>query len=375
MNPRPFLSLLLAFLLALLLAGLAAAGGSGPAVAPRLDPPAPVNITFDSDVLSVAVQGDYAYVGIENIENGLVILDITNPLRPVTMGHARTLGIEFFDFLDEHTLVVSDNTSIGVLDVTNPYDPVWISPMTDYDAPPSTIMAMKYFDGYLYVVGNSGFSIFDLRDPASPQVVYTTDNIYDWDLYDVDVARNSHDGHTYAYMIGIMYTGATHSMVFLDVTSPVSPTIVYSGSDWEQGPALVVDDLLYWSGFELYALMAWDISHPEQPQNLYGMETRDIISRMTASRTAEQKRIYAVVDKVGSSIHPYGLQIIDISGMPEVILRNDEAAPRSWVAVSEKHGCIFIPEWSAGLRILCETQITPTPPSLVWLPLVSQRAN
>ncbi len=374
MNPRPLLSLLLAFLLALLLAGLAAAGGSGPAIAPRLAPPAPLNITFDSDVLSVAVQGDYAYVG---LRSGLAILDITNPLRPVTLGDIDTLlSNRYIDFLDEHTLVVANYTTIGVLDVTNPYDPVWISPMTDYDAPPSTIRAMKYFDGYLYVVGNSGFSIFDLRDPASPQVVYATDNIYDWDLYDVDVALNSHDGHTYAYMIGIMYTGATHSMVFWDVTSPISPTIVYSGSDWEQGPALVVvDDLLYWSGFELYALMTWDISHPDQPQNLYGMETRDIISRMTASRTAEQKRIYAVVDKVGSSIHPYGLQIIDISGTPEVILRNDEAVPQSWVAVSEKHGCIFIPEWSAGLRILCETQITPTPPSLVWLPLVSQRTN
>ncbi len=35
-------------------------------------------------------------------------------------------------------------------------------------------------------------------------------------------------------------------------------------------------------------------------------------------------------------------------------------------------GCLCIPKGKKGLNILCETSITPTPPSLVYLPMLSQ---
>ncbi len=357
MNPRPFLSLLLAFLLALLLAGLAAAGGSGPAMAPRLAPPAPVNITFDSDVLAVAVQGDYAYVG---LESGLAILDITNPLRPVTMGHAKTLGIECIDFLDEHTLVVSDNTSIGVLDVTNPYDPVWISPMTDYDAPPSTIMAMKYFDGYLYVVGRWGFSIFDLHNPASPQVAYATDNPYDWALYDVDAALNSHDGHTYAYMAGDTYTGAKYSLAFIDITDPLTPTIVYSHTDTLTAmTSLAVRENRLYLGSLSYDFAVRDITTPAHPVLISAIFLPDVANAMALG----VDKVYTAGDDT--------LLTVDIQdpSRPQIVLEYGDVHPQFSIAFSKEKNCIFLPEGAYGLRILCQAQTTPAPPAHLWLPL------
>ncbi len=357
--------LLLAALLVLLLAGLAAAGGPG--VGPAAAPPIPeTNITFDSDVLSVAVQGDYAYVGIENIENGLVILDITNPLRPVTLGHVRTLGIEFIDFLDEQTLVVSDNTSIGVLDVTNPHDPVWISPMTDYDAPPSTIRAMKYFDGYLYVVGDCGFSIFDLRAPSSPQVVYTTDNPCDWVLYDVDVALNSHDGHTYAYMAGDTYTGAKYSLAFIDVTDPVTPTIVYSNTDILTAmTSLAVRENRLYLGSLSYDFAVRDITTPAHPVLMGVISLPDVANAMALG-----------VDKVYTAGYDTLLTVdIQDPSRPQLVLEHGDVHPKFSIAFSAEKNCIFLPEGAYGLRILCEAQAQPRPPSLVWLPLFSQRAN
>ncbi len=357
--------LLLAALLALLLAGMAAAGGPGvgPAAAPRLDPPAPVNITFDSDVLSVAVQGDYAYVGLENIENGLVILDITNPLRPVTLGHVRTLGIEFIDFLDEQTLVVSDNTSIGVLDVTNPYDPVWISPMTNYDAPPFTIMAMKYFDGYLYVVGDRGFSIFDLHDSSSPQVVYAVEDPYDWYLYDIDVDIHPNDGHTYAYLAGDTYTGAQYSLAFIDVTNPATPTIVYSTGISAAMSSLAVRENRLYLGSASYDFAVRDITTPAHPVLMGVISLPDVANAMALG-----------VDKVYTAGYDTLLTVdIQDPSRPQLVLEHGDVHPKFSIAFSAEKDCIFLPEGAYGLRILCEAQAQPRPPSLVWLPMVQAR--
>ncbi|HHB91431.1 MAG TPA: hypothetical protein ENK60_09010, partial [Anaerolineae bacterium] len=164
--------LLLAALVALLLAGLAAAGGPGPG--PAAAPPIPeTNITFDSDVWSVAVQDNYAFVGLE--KGGVIILDITNPLRPTvvsTFDDPDSYGLYYVDDLipNGDILVIPVGSVFYIVDISDITHPSWLS----YRHPAAyELKAMALYDQRAYGLGPDSFEIWDLQDPSSPQLLYS----------------------------------------------------------------------------------------------------------------------------------------------------------------------------------------------------------
>lgn len=361
MNRSSLVSLLLAFLLILLLAGLAAAGGPAPGrlAAPRIDPPAPVNISFDSDVIYVAVQGDYAYVG---LESGLAILDITHPLQPVTLSFMQQQYLQFIE-PQGNLLVISNNTTNGFLDVSNPYYPTWISPMRNFLI---TVRDMVLYGDYLYIVGKGAFTIVDIHNPAAPQVVFEMEDFgVIGNMKSLAVGVNPADGRTYASMTGYRWCNPggciANGLLIMDVTDPAAPQVVYAST--ETGTEVATDgEYLYW--VDIYGFLhIFSLADPQQP--------------LLVSRTDIQANVYdmqTVQNKLYMALYygEYGkVEVLDVSnkGQPSELAFYDDVQHWMSLSVSEEQGCIFVAERSRGLRILCDANASPHPPSLVWLPL------
>ena len=360
--------LLLAALLVLLLPGLAAAGGPGVAVAPRLDPLAPVNITFDSDVLSVAVQGDYAYVG---LESGLVILDITNPLQPVRRGFLDTNaglpphfnGSPCCLQIEGDLLVISNNTYIATVDVSDPDHPVLLSPYQQYT---TYAVPFKLLNRYLYIVETGKFHIFDLHDPTHPQEVYKLDDEHlIGDMESIDAEVHPLDGRTYVYMTGEPWCNPGgcigSSFLVMDVTDPINPVIVnHTDPVIGSNQIRVEGSYGYMTNYSSYVTVI-DISDAKSIQQVSQYKEEGVIfNRIEASNNrlvagAQYDRIYRF-----DTTNKAQLQKISVHG-------NIKGYP---LDLEEGEDCVYIAEKEWGLHIICEAQAHPQPPALVWLPLL-----
>jgi choice-of-anchor B domain-containing protein len=129
---------------------------------------------------------DYALVG---TAEGLVVVDISDPKRPVVVGILPThsdLGGDFWRDVKvyaEHAFVVSENDGHGmqVLDLSQLRDtdlsggPVTFAETAHYDLPDenhSHNIAINEDTGYAYIVGSDdcegGLHMVDISDPSSP---------------------------------------------------------------------------------------------------------------------------------------------------------------------------------------------------------------
>jgi choice-of-anchor B domain-containing protein len=127
---------------------------------------------------------DYALVG---AAEGMIIVDITDPKRPVIMGLLPAVALDGYEFwrdikiYADHAFVVteSDDGGIQVLDLTQLRDldvsggPVIFAETTHYDQFSwAHNIAINEETGYAYVVGSNtcqgGLHMVDISDPANP---------------------------------------------------------------------------------------------------------------------------------------------------------------------------------------------------------------
>jgi hypothetical protein len=116
----------------------------------------------------VAVQGNYAYIAAN--DNGLVVLDISNPAAPSYVG--RYSSSVFKGYLKvsvsgDYACVMNMESDIEILDISNPSS---ISEVGKYT--PGALANDFVLSGqYLYVAeGTNGLKIIDISNPASPVV-------------------------------------------------------------------------------------------------------------------------------------------------------------------------------------------------------------
>ena len=366
--------LLLAALLALLLARLAAAGGPG--VGPAAAPPIPeTNITFDSDVLSVAVQGDYAYVG---LESGLVILDITNPLQPVRRGFLDTnvglpphfVGSPCCLQIEGDLLVISNNTYIATVDVSDPAHPQLLSPYQQYS---NLAIPFRLLNKYLYIVEGGRFHIIDLHDPTHPQEIYRLDDQHlIGDITSIDAEVNSLDGHTYVYMGGREWCYPSigcsgNAFLVADVTDPTAPYIRSQYQGTYISAVRIEDNYLYLTDLSS-SLPIYDATDPFHLQFVgdYQDSEGEFLSylEVAGNRLAvggQHRDVIFNVD-VSDKLSPQELSIH----------RNVNFMDLS---ISREKNCVLLAEGERGLHILCEAQAHPQPPALVWLPMVQAQSE
>jgi len=159
-----------------------------------------------SVVNAVAVQGQYAYIG---VGPQLIILDISNPAAPSEAGYYDTPGSAWGVAMAEDYAYVADRAGgLRIVDVSNPSIP---NEVGSYITPGDAI-GVAIAGNYAYVAkADRGLRIVDVSNPAAP----TETGFYDTpgDAYGVAVVGN------YAY-VADGYGG----LRIVDVSNPAAPT-------------------------------------------------------------------------------------------------------------------------------------------------------
>ena len=143
------------------------------------DPENPVQIgdyTASNPVLSVFIEGNYAFIGI--YLRGIQIVDISDPANPAFVGEWPCVS-SFFDMTkyDNYLYVdKGDNSSVTILDVSDPSNPFWF----DYFYLLGYKSGLKVIDDHLFIHNSiqetnqwiRGFlKIYSLEYPLNPQQV------------------------------------------------------------------------------------------------------------------------------------------------------------------------------------------------------------
>ncbi|MEZ4959360.1 MAG: hypothetical protein R2830_06045 [Saprospiraceae bacterium] len=136
------------------------------------DPANPIlsgSLAAGSDLVAVAVQGNYAYVVDYNSEE-LKVIDVSNPASPSVSGSLNVGGPPISVAVEgSHVYVVgSDSQVFKVIDVSNPASPSLSGSLTiGYGA--GTVVVQG---SYAYVIGlfSLGLKVIDVSNPGSPSL-------------------------------------------------------------------------------------------------------------------------------------------------------------------------------------------------------------
>ena len=130
--------------------------------------------TVVHDGFAYQPRADYYYPGL----NGLLSYDISDPVHPVFADSIRTPGAQagFVSLDNNYAYIVDVNSShcgIDILDKSNPYSLEYIS-FLPYDG----IQTIFLFEDYLFVIGSSISTVYDITDRVTPSLVNTFPAIF-----------------------------------------------------------------------------------------------------------------------------------------------------------------------------------------------------
>lgn len=348
-------------------------GGGLSIIDVKADPPGftPASIRFEDEVLFVEIYDSYAYVA---LTDDIVILDISHPVNPIVRGSIEGSGLLA---VSDGFLYVLTLQTLNVFDLTAPVYPKKVGEINTQHI---MITDMVILETYAYITDWNGLIVVDVSDPTEPRVISEfSDQGF---LRGIDVVEDL-SGPTpkrFAYLTGepdhVNLTGGGFRIV--DVTDPTTPQIVYpclphvpdcrgafgiQGVEVAEPYAYVVytDDAAQIGGIEgRRGLNIWDVSVSESPV---------LISALEMPTAAYHVAVHGNRAFVSSD---EGLHTIDVSNPTQLrqvgLQRLEVAGSRARVAAAG--ACVYAAEGARGLRILCETNITPTPPSLVYMPMV-----
>lgn len=206
--------------------------------------------------LHIQIIGNYAYL--TNTEEGLRVVDISDPSNPATVG---SVGSAYFNYMtsEGNYVYVTDNLdNLRVFDISNPTTPVEVGAL-NFPTPNNLTSGIAANNGYVYVAQyDEGLKVIDVTDPTQPtQVATYNQNVK---LTCLDMEGN------YVYATDIYLS---QRVDVFDVSDPLNPAIVdtivfhnpyiHAWQDWAFGDILFVADHMDPD------LAILDISNPSQP--------------------------------------------------------------------------------------------------------------
>ncbi len=124
---------------------------------------------FNSVLFGSVISGDYCFaVG----SSGIIVLDISNPQKPVQIGYLSLPGISVdIDISGHYAYIASYTAGLQVVDISNPHSPTKVTSLNI----PNLSYSVATTDSYAYVgikdASNNGvFKIVDITNPSNPQV-------------------------------------------------------------------------------------------------------------------------------------------------------------------------------------------------------------
>ncbi|MBI2918848.1 MAG: hypothetical protein HYY01_12770 [Chloroflexi bacterium] len=274
---------------------------------------------------AVAVQGDYAYVG---VGLRLIVLDISNPANPREVGATEPFGwyVEDVAVVGNTAFVAAGGAGIYIVGISDPAHPAVIG---SYDTPgyaESVVVAAEY----AYVAdGPAGLRVVDIGDLAHPAEV--------GDAYSMNYAFDVAVEGRYAFI-----AAAGAGLLVADISDPSRPREI--GSLDTPGYAYGVAV----SGSTVYVADGWgglrvvDIADASRPREAGFADTPG-----WAFDIAVKDGVAYVADGWG------GLRVLDVTkpaAPAEVGSHQPDGAFASSLAVSGNR--IYVADREAGLRIL-----------------------
>lgn len=230
-------------------AGIAAAS-SPPSASMALSSLISQNVEFVGQVgggaNAVAVQGQYAYVG---TGPGLVVLNISNPGRPIVAGQLNSLPYAVQDVAvsGAYAYLADDFGGLRVVDVSTPTHPQEVGSVGAGGADGITVVGT-----YAYVADRSAhLRIIDISNPANPHEI----GVYHApkEVFKVAVAGS------YAYL-----ADGRGGLRVVDVSNPANPREIGSYSSWGVFDVAVSGNYAFLAAFPT-VLKIIDISDPTHP--------------------------------------------------------------------------------------------------------------
>ncbi len=285
---------------------------------------------------TVAVNGDYAYIGKDQV---MRVIDIRDPSQPVEIGQcslpARVTKIDYNGNLACASVLTA---GIQVIDVSNPTTPVL---MGKYVAPDS-VYYIDMVDNLVYAaVMNKGLYIVDVSNPTTPTLRGVC-------LMPAGCAGvRVFDGLAYL-------NSGQYGVRIVDVTNPDAPFLI--GNNGPTGSGYF--DVAIWNGFACFAhrdygLKVFDISSPLTPilRGSHRIDVRNGTSGIVAANGL-------------AYVAGYGVYVVDVSNPRAPLLVGSYAGGLGY-DLDLLDGLIYSAERGAGLYILRYTgpaaQPSPTP--------------
>ena len=160
---------------------------------------------FGGSISNVVVAGNYAYLG---QGQDMLVIDITNVANPLEVGKITTPSlVNNIALSGNYAYLANGDNGLSIVDISDP-------------ALPTIVGSYAYYSGYAYSVavsgdhayianGNSGLIIVDLKNPAVP--------IFKG-RYDTSNAKSAALSGNYAYI-----ADDTNGLVVVDITNPSAP--------------------------------------------------------------------------------------------------------------------------------------------------------
>ena len=256
---------------------------------------------------AVAVQGNYAYLG---VGPRLVVLDISNPANPTVVGQTEVLpGVVQGVAVAGNYAYVAAGGSLHIINISDPAAPS----EAGYYNTRGWAHGVAVAGNYAYVAdGSSGLCVINVSDPAAP----TEAGFYDTPGWALGVAAAGNYAYIADYDAGLR---------IINVSDPAAPSEAgfYDTPGSADGVA-VAGDYAYVADYDA-GLRVINISYPEAPTETGFCDTPGSADDVTVVGN------YAyVTDRYG------GLRIINIS---------DPAAPT-------ETGFYDTPGWASGVAVV-----------------------
>jgi len=207
---------------------------------------------------AAVVQGNYAYIA--SMHEGLIIMDITDPVNPLTIGQYDTLDRAMdVALFGDYALIADGNAGLSIIDVSDPTKPAFVS---TFDTPGFGLQ-VEISGEYAFLSDREdGLKIFDISYPYHPVLVTT---------YYIA------GGHwcTYLAISGniLCLSAANAKLEFLDVSNPEDPRLMseYLGSHTMYGAAM--DGALALIAYGWYGIEVVDITDIDTPVCVASFDT------------------------------------------------------------------------------------------------------
>jgi len=245
----------------------------------------------------VVVSGNYAYVATAKSNEGLVIVDISDPAAPAVV---QTVNIKdkgrYLTIKGSYLYIGVDdrNDSLAVVDISDPENATLVTNynLSAHGNQPDTS------GNYMFMgidKNSNSFLVFDISTPSAPS----------------QKASLNFNGATNVITIDGNYAYAgidtlTDQLRIIDISNPLNPSEVASVNVGDEVISIAINGVIAYVGTEddNNSLQIVNISDPENPILLGSMATNDKIQDMAI----DGNYLYAAIDTNNS-----GLDVINIS--------------------------------------------------------------